>query len=62
MCISPDLYVVISGLVGADYLATTVKTDGSVMLASAGSDPNGSFVSGVGIRQGREVHRSSFRE
>jgi len=50
--------LIISGLAGAEYLATTVRTDGSVMLASAGSDPNGSFVSRVLASDKAEVHRS----
>ncbi|HWQ64079.1 MAG TPA: hypothetical protein VN429_06650 [Methanospirillum sp.] len=50
--------LVISGLAGADYLATTISTDGSVMLASAGSDENGSFASRVMASDKAEVHRS----
>jgi len=37
--------LILAGLAGADYLATSVSTDGSVMLATTGSDLNGSFVS-----------------
>ena len=48
----------ILGLAGADYLATTISTDGSVMLASAGSDANGSFASRVMASDRAEVHRS----
>ncbi len=48
----------ISGLVGAEYLATTIRTDGSVMLTSAGSDLNGSFASRVMASDKAEVHRS----
>ncbi len=57
-CALALICLVISGLAGADYLAMTVKTDGSVMLASAGSDPNGSFVSRVLASDRAEVHRS----
>jgi hypothetical protein len=39
--------LILAGLAGADYLSTTISTDGSVMLATAGSDANGSFASRV---------------
>nr|WP_319537628.1 hypothetical protein [uncultured Methanospirillum sp.] len=50
--------LVISGLAGAEYLVTTISTDGSVMLTSAGSDANSSFVSRVMASDRSEVHRS----
>ncbi len=37
--------LILAGLAGADYLSTSIQSDGSVMLASSGSDQNGSFVS-----------------
>ncbi|MDD1730080.1 MAG: hypothetical protein LUQ50_13545 [Methanospirillum sp.] len=47
-CVAVGLVcLILAGLAGADYLATSVSTDGSVMLATSGSDQNGSFVSRV---------------
>ncbi|WP_146201157.1 hypothetical protein [Methanospirillum lacunae] len=57
-CALALICLVISGLAGADYLATTISTDGSVMLASAGSDANGSFASRVMASDRAEVYRS----
>lgn len=57
-CALALICLVISGLAGADYLATTISTDGSVMLTSAGSDLNGSFASRVMASDRAEVHRS----
>lgn len=57
-CALALICLVISGLAGADYLATTISTDGSVMLTSAGSDANGSFASRVMASDRAEVHRS----
>jgi len=37
--------IIFAGLAGADYLATSISTDGSVMLTTSGSYPNGSFSS-----------------
>ncbi|WP_319579007.1 hypothetical protein [uncultured Methanospirillum sp.] len=37
--------LILAGLAGAEYLSTSIHSDGSVMLATSGSDQNGSFVS-----------------
>lgn len=34
---------ILAGLAGADYIATTISTDGSVLLAASGEDTNGSL-------------------
>ena len=39
------LFLVLAGLVGADFISTTINTDGSALLTTSGSDTNGSFVS-----------------
>ncbi len=39
--------LVLAGLAGADYLATTIATDGMMVLHTEGSDENGSYSSGV---------------
>ena len=49
---------IIAGLVGADYLATSINTDGSVMLATSGSDANGSFASRTLALDSAQVSRS----
>ncbi len=46
------------GLIGTDYLATTITTDGSVMLATSGSDGNGSFASRTMALDSSRVSRS----
>ncbi|MDD1729998.1 MAG: hypothetical protein LUQ50_13125 [Methanospirillum sp.] len=46
------------GLMGADYLATTITTDGSVMLATSGSDENGSFASRTMALDSSQVSRT----
>jgi len=37
--------IIFAGFTGADFLTTSISTDGSVMLTTSGSDPNGSFSS-----------------
>ena len=39
--------LLVAGVAGAGYHATTISSDGAVMLSSAGSDENGSVVSRV---------------
>ena len=41
------VFLVLAGLVGADYLTSTVSSDGSILIKTAGSDENGSFESRV---------------
>jgi len=57
-CIIGLVCLILAGLAGADYLSTTISTDGSVMLATAGSDANGSFASRALALDRAEVHRS----
>ena len=42
-CIAGLLFLVLAGFVGGDYLSTTIRSDGSIMLTASGSDVNGSF-------------------
>lgn len=44
-CLIGIFCLIIAGYAGADYLATSIQTDGSVMLTTSGSDANGSFTS-----------------
>ncbi|WP_319579661.1 hypothetical protein [uncultured Methanospirillum sp.] len=60
-CVAVGLIcLILAGLAGADYLATSISTDGSAMLATSGSDQNGSFVSRVmGVDAARLVRTVS---
>ncbi|PWR74343.1 hypothetical protein DK846_04125 [Methanospirillum lacunae] len=53
------IFLLIAGLVGAEYHATTITSDGSVMLSSAGSDENGSMISRVMALDSAKVSRTS---
>ena len=39
--------LVLATLAGADYLSTSVSTDGTMMLASSGQNTNGSYASRI---------------
>ncbi|MDD1728312.1 MAG: hypothetical protein LUQ50_04480 [Methanospirillum sp.] len=58
LLVAGSICLVLAGIAGADYLATTISTDGSVMLATAGSDENGSFVSRAMALDSAQVSRS----
>ncbi len=58
LLVAGSICLVLAGLACADYLATTISTDGSVMLATAGSDENGSFVSRAMALDSTQVSRS----
>jgi len=63
-CVAVGLVcLILAGLAGADYLATSISTDGTAMLATSGSDLNGSFVSRVmGVDATRMVRTVSGDE
>ena len=41
------LFLVLAGLTGADYISTTITTDGTSLLATHGSTENGSYASRI---------------
>ena len=43
--LSGGVFLVLAGLVGADFVSTSISTDGTMMLASSGNTENGSFAS-----------------
>ena len=45
--IAGALCFLLAGLVGSDYLATSISTDGTAILATSGENTNGSFASRV---------------
>ena len=57
--VSGDLFLVLAGLVGAaDYISTSITTDGSFLLASSGQIENGTFSSRVMAADASEITRS----
>ena len=56
--VSGGLFLVLAGLVGADYLSTSIVTDGSFVLASSGQTENGSYASRVMAADESEITRS----
>ncbi len=54
------LCFILAGLVGSDYLATSISTDGMAMLATSGEDSNGSFTSRVMTLHPAQMSRSAF--
>ncbi len=50
--------LIFTGLVGADLIATTISSDGSVMLTTSGDDANGSFSSRAMTLETAQVSRS----
>ena len=58
LVLSGGMFLVLAGLVGADYVSTTITTDGSFMLASSGQTDNGSYASRVMAEDTSEISRS----
>ena len=56
--VSGGLFLVLAVLVGADYLSTSIVTDGSFVLASSGQTANGSYASRVMAADASELTRS----
>ena len=52
------LCLIFAGLVGIDYSATTINSDGSVFLSALGHDENGSFGSSVMALDATQVSSS----
>jgi hypothetical protein len=52
------IILVFAGLTGAEYLSTSITTDGTIMLTASGQNENGSFVSRVMAVDGAELHRA----
>ncbi len=45
--LSGSLFLILASLTGAEYLGTTISTDGVMMLTGTGEDTNGSFSSRI---------------
>ena len=58
LLVSGGMFLVLAALVGADYLSTTISTDGSFMLASSGQTGNGTYASRVMAEDTSEISRS----
>lgn len=57
--VAGGLFLVLAGLVGAaDYVSTSITTDGSFLLASSGQTGNGSYASRVMAVDASEITRS----
>ena len=58
LVVSGVTFLVLAGLVGADYLSTSIITDGSFVLASSGQTENGSYASRVMAVDASDITRS----
>ncbi|WP_181391571.1 hypothetical protein [Methanospirillum lacunae] len=47
LVLSGGIFLVLAAFVGADYVSTSISTDGTMMIASSGNNENGSFASRV---------------
>ena len=56
--IAGAICLILASLAGAEYLSTTISTDGCVMLTTAGSGENGSFVSRAMALDTADLRRS----
>lgn len=56
--VSGGMFLVLAVLVSADYLGTSILTDGSFVLASSGQTDNGSYASRVMAADASELTRS----
>lgn len=45
--LSGSIFLILAVFVGADYVSTSISTDGTMMIASSGDNENGSFASRV---------------
>jgi len=52
------VFLVLAGFVGADFISTSISTDGTMILASSGHNENGSFASRVMTADSSDVSRS----
>lgn len=56
--ISGFVFLVLAGLAGADFISTSISTDGTMLLASSGHNDNGSFASRVMTVDQSDLSRS----
>ncbi len=56
--LSGGMFLVLAGLAGADYVSTSISTDGTLMLASSGHTDNGTYASRVMTVDVSEITRS----
>ncbi len=56
--LSGGMFLVLAGLAGADYVSTSISTDGTLMLASSGHTDNGTYASRVMTVDQSELSRS----
>jgi hypothetical protein len=52
------LFLVLAGLTGADYISTTITTDGTSLLATQGNNDNGTYASRIMTVDASSVSRS----
>lgn len=57
-----SLFMILASLTGAEYLGTTISTDGTILLSGSGEDENGSFASRVMTKGVSELSRIINRE
>lgn len=58
LLVSGVTFLVLAGLVGADFVSTTITTDGTALLATSGTTENGSYASRLMTVEPSEVSRS----
>lgn len=56
------LFLVLAGLIGADYISTSITTDGSFLLASSGQTENGTYASRVMATDTAEITHAMTRD
>jgi len=56
--ITGGIFLVLAAFVGADYVSTSISTDGTMMVASSGNNDNGSFASRVMAVDTSQLSRS----
>lgn len=52
------MFLVLASLAGADYVSTSITTDGTMVLASSGHDENGSYASRVMTSDDSDLSRT----
>lgn len=58
LVISGIVCLILAGLTGVDVVSTTINTDGSAMMTTAGSDENGSFASRAMVLDDARISRT----
>ena len=54
---SGSVLLILASLTGAEFLGTTISTDGTVLLSGSGEDPGGSFASRIMAAGASELSR-----